>query len=511
MTTYGLTPTGFVPKSLSVVRADLDAAMRAAFGQSMTLGDKSVLGIIDAIMAERYAELWSLAQQVYSSEDPDAATGQQLDAISKITGTLRPRATYSTVTETLVGTPGTVVPIGTIINTLSTTLPFQTTISATLVLLASWAATTAYIVGTRVTNAGKAYQCVGSGVSAGSGGPTATSNPVPADGSVTWYYLGSATGATDTPMQASSSGATVAVAGDLTQIVTAVSGLTAAVNLLDAISGRDVAQDKELRLLRTAELSGEGASTADAIRAALLKLAGVISVTVFHNDTDTVDVNGLPPHSVNVLYYGPTTSDLSIGQILYAQVGAGIATVGLSSVVVNDSQNQPHTLNFTRPAGVNIYVRLGLTYDSTAYPSDGDAEVQAAIAAAGLGYVTALDVYVGKILSAAYSVPGVLGVDPVGVMIYNDVIGTPTAWSPTHAYVATPGARSVVTNDGGRAYICVAGGTSAGSGGPTGTGTAIVDGGATWYFLGNPYTITPLQLAVFDTSRITVTSTPATP
>jgi len=54
-------------------------------------------------------------------------------------------------------------------------------------------------------------------------------------------------------------------------------------------------------------------------------------------------------------------------------------------------------------------------------------------------------------------------------------------WAPTTAYVV--GDR--VENDTpDRIYECVVAGTSAGAGGPTGTGTGIVDGGVTWDFLG---------------------------
>lgn len=48
------------------------------------------------------------------------------------------------------------------------------------------------------------------------------------------------------------------------------------------------------------------------------------------------------------------------------------------------------------------------------------------------------------------------------------------AWAATHAYVVG----NAVTN-GGLGYVCSAAGTSAGSGGPTGTGTNIVDGAGT--------------------------------
>jgi len=54
-------------------------------------------------------------------------------------------------------------------------------------------------------------------------------------------------------------------------------------------------------------------------------------------------------------------------------------------------------------------------------------------------------------------------------------IGTP--WVAGHAYVLGD-----IVSLGGNTYTCTQAGTSAGSGGPTGTGSSIVDGGATWQY-----------------------------
>lgn len=57
---------------------------------------------------------------------------------------------------------------------------------------------------------------------------------------------------------------------------------------------------------------------------------------------------------------------------------------------------------------------------------------------------------------------------------------TAPAWEADHYYSA--GDR--VTNDSGTLYVCVGAGTSAASGGPTGTGEAIVDNAASWDSVG---------------------------
>ena len=52
-----------------------------------------------------------------------------------------------------------------------------------------------------------------------------------------------------------------------------------------------------------------------------------------------------------------------------------------------------------------------------------------------------------------------------------------TAWLPSHAYTV-----GQTVSNGTGVYLCTVAGTSAGSGGPTGTGSGIADGGVTWNF-----------------------------
>ena len=51
-------------------------------------------------------------------------------------------------------------------------------------------------------------------------------------------------------------------------------------------------------------------------------------------------------------------------------------------------------------------------------------------------------------------------------------------WPAAHNVVAG----EYVTNDGGKLYRCTTGGTTASSGGPTGTGGSITDGSAVWAY-----------------------------
>ena len=76
----------------------------------------------------------------------------------------------------------------------------------------------------------------------------------------------------------------------------------------------------------------------------------------------------------------------------------------------------------------------------------------------------------------------------------------PAAWTDTNVYDVG----DYVKNDTGpvKDYICTIGGTSAGSGGPTGTGAAIVDGTVTWAHVGTNENVTVSD----NTTFITVTA-----
>ncbi|XTP37073.1 glycosyl hydrolase [Mycobacterium sp. TJFP1] len=67
-----------------------------------------------------------------------------------------------------------------------------------------------------------------------------------------------------------------------------------------------------------------------------------------------------------------------------------------------------------------------------------------------------------------------------------------TAWAPSTAYDT-----GNVRVNGSRVYYCTIGGTSAGSGGPTGTGTGITDGTVTWRYL-RENDLAPIAQATYD-------------
>ena len=404
MPTYGLSVTGFLPKTTQIVRAEIEQVYYDTYGNSLNLTDDTPLGKEIGIQAERIAVLWELAEAAYNSGDPDKAGDAALDAVCALTGTVRDIASSSAATLTATGTAATVVTAGSLASVTGTAEDFATLANGTLVLLTAWAGTTAYVVDDRRSNGGNCYICTVAGTSAGSGGPT-LEVAAETDNTVTWRFIGNGISAVDILASAVNTGAILGVSGDIITIGTPISGWDSVQNLEDATPGADVEEDGPLRLRREDEIADAGAGTIDAVRAALLKVTGVTSVTNFWNNTNTTDADGVPPKAVECLIQGGASQD--IWDALLANVGGGIETFGSTSGTATDSEANAHTMAYSLPTDIDIHVEMTLTYDVTKYPTDGDDQIKAAIVAFGLLQATGKDAVSGSIEAQAFTVLGV--------------------------------------------------------------------------------------------------------
>lgn len=444
---YGLLTTGFVPKNLEVIRDEINASLRDAFGASLDLSDGSAIGQTVGILAEVYALLWEVAEAVNSSQDPDKATGSALDALAALTGTLRDPAIESTATLTLTGTPLTLVAADSRASVVVTEDEFETLADATIVALTAWATTAAYAIGDRATNASRAYVCTVAGTSAGSGGPTTTS-AAEVDGSVTWRYMGEGTGAVDVASQAVDTGPIAAASGGITTIVTPVSGWDSVINLLDATPGRDVESDASLRVRRKLELAAAGTGPINAVRSDLLGVADVTSVTVFNNPADVTDVDGVPPHAFESLVQGGADQDIFDQLLLSTPVG--INAFGTTSGTADDDQGVAQPFAFTRPTEIDIYVEITIVKNPITYPADGDDQIKTAIVAFGDLAATGKDAVSSSIGAQAFTVAGVLEVTTT-------FIGT--APSPTLPTTIAIALRELAVHDTSRITVITSDGT----------------------------------------------------
>jgi hypothetical protein len=225
-----------------------------------------------------------------------------------------------------------------------------------------------------------------------------------------------------TPFSARSieEGAIQALPGSLTVIeVTPESGLNRVENSESAVLGNVDELDPAFRQRQTDELGALGGGTPEAIKAIVLKVPGVTSVTVFQNVTFFTDANGLPGKAVEVLVEGGADQDIFDALTGTATqpgaVSAGIQQHGSVTGTATDSSGSIQPSAFSRLTSVRIYVDIVVTTNSDplqgpVFPLDGEAQILdnlSSIVFAGGG-----DVWKATITNAVTSVNGVVTVVP---------------------------------------------------------------------------------------------------
>lgn len=244
-------------------------------------------------------------------------------------------------------------------------------------------------------------------------------------------------------------------AGQLSVIASPVSGFNSITNPNDAIAGKGVEGDADLRIRSEDELSAIGGSTPDAIRADLLDLEGVQSVSIFENRTDHALENGQPPHSFEVVVYDGTDSgtgvdDETIAKAIYASGAAGIETFGDESFVVTKADGDTETIRFSRPSVVPVYVRVTVIVRSLTWdPVAGPAAIKAAVVAYGdANRSPGDDVVTTRFFGPTY---GVAGVDDATSIELRRAAGS---FSPSSLAI---GPRELATFDTSRVTVVVSG------------------------------------------------------
>ncbi len=384
MTDFGVQVSGFVLKTQVEILASLIARAKAsaALGPNLDYSSASPLGQLFGLISGELAEVWELDQQVYASNDPEAATGVPLDNVMSITGTTRPDAAPSRSLSQVVN-----LDAGVTLNQ-----------ADALVSPAGRPDIIFQMDQVSVTNPG------GSAADIPCTMTCLVNGPINVD------------------------------AGLLNVIVSPSSGFNSTGNAEDVIPGREVAGDPESRALRSVELFTRGGSTVGAIRAHVQEVSGVETNVVLENTGDVPDANGLPPHSFAVVLDDgavPAADDDEIAQAIYDTRPAGIPSDGSDDGTATDpTDGSTHVEDFRRDTRKPVYIVATLT-TSRGFPVDGLQQVKDAIKARGDGYAVGEDVVALFLRAACFEISGVvdvptftLGFAPTPVGTGNLTIGT---------------------------------------------------------------------------------------
>jgi hypothetical protein len=148
--------------------------------------------------------------------------------------------------------------------------------------------------------------------------------------------------------------------GVITEIVTQVTGLISAVNLLPSISGRLRENDVELRQSYSDKIFNRSTQLLESIRSSiLLEVQGVRSAVGYQNDTNLVDADGRWPHCIEMVVDGG--DEYEIASIIWRKKAAGIQTFGETEVEMRGNEGELVTVRFNRPEYVFVWFQITVT------------------------------------------------------------------------------------------------------------------------------------------------------
>lgn len=423
---------GYIKDTFEEFKERIEERYINSFGR-VDIDPDSPLGQVIAIPAESLAQLSEGVASVYNSGNPDTATGFNLDGIADYLGVKRLSATATTVTAVLFGDNQTLVKAGnqataTGVNTIfslvsdvlitneacyGAVIKVQDVNSPTFSLIINYVEfthektvedTLETIVESVITLINNSdLEVVAENVN---NDIFVYSN---VNKNVLQVYLLNGLQITSVlaagQFEAVDKGKISLPAGTLRTIATPVGGWLSITNFSAGEAGRNLETDDELRVRRTLSTKLGGTGTVEAIRARLLNTKGVTSATVKENYTHVTDEEGRPPNSFECLVLGGDDKD--IGDTIWQVRTAGIQTFGNVAVFVLDSVGTQHSINFSRPVKLYVYVKVTITKNGF-YPANGDSLIKERIAKQINASNVNETVFYQSLYQSVYSVNGVV-------------------------------------------------------------------------------------------------------
>lgn len=318
-TDWGLTDAGFRRPTYAELLDALEYKARELFGPKANLTVRSPLGIFLRIYAWMLNLLFSTLEDVYNSRFIDTAVGSSLYNLGRAIGLRLLGAQKAVGYLTFTGEDGVDVPEG---------------------FLAE-------------TTAGIQYITLKSGVIR--------------DGAVTLPASAVNPGPDGNTAEAT-----------INTITNPKLGVQKVTNVKPFEGGRNTETDAEFRDRYYLSVDFAGGVNIDAIVAEVYEnVEAVIAVTGEENDTDFESKTGLPPHSIEIVAYGGLDED--IARAIYRRKAAGIQTFGNTSVAVITAAGRTYDVHFSRPAPVNVWVKVFNLVTDDKFPLDGIERIKAAI------------------------------------------------------------------------------------------------------------------------------------
>ncbi|NBI43471.1 hypothetical protein GVX76_08230 [[Haemophilus] felis] len=383
---YGVTTKGFQRKRLPEQLQEIFTTLRSEFGEETELSPDTVLCVLAANEAERFATIWELAESIYSAMYPMSATGANLDRAVSFTGVKRLPAQPSAVDVVWYGGENTLIPEYTAVRNIKSQTMYYSVGELTLHRSRAYDVEIAFkhskiTVGdtlqVMINGVQYRYQTDRSSVqyaieqlgnrlkaldflSVTTQGnnlrlraTTVSKFSIELSHNLSFVTLGCLNEA-----QTEGASTDLAEVGQVSELITRIDGLESVNNVTQGSKGREMETDAELYARYPLGVYQTGAGTVESLLDNLLRVKGVSAAFVYENTSDRQDQFNTPANTIHCIVQGGL--DKAVAQAILAKKPACIPTFGSTAVSISDSQNISRTIKFSRPRKRYVWIRVSV-------------------------------------------------------------------------------------------------------------------------------------------------------
>lgn len=178
-------------------------------------------------------------------------------------------------------------------------------------------------------------------------------------------------------------------------------------------SAKDAESDYELRRRFSDTIAGIGSTTAEAIKASVLRVEGVESVHIVENDIDyAIDgsaEDSIAPHSFECFVLAPHDKAGEIAKAILDKKAVGISSSGVEKYSIADITGIEHEVRFTWTEIVPIHIKIQVETNGL-FPTNGDEQIRENITAFLSTFTNGQTVYKNVLYGEITKVDGVVNV-----------------------------------------------------------------------------------------------------
>lgn len=390
MDKHGVTPNGFVRKRLDEIKNDVYGRLKEGWGYDITINPQSFLNVIVTGFSDEIAKLWEVAENTYYSMYTMSAEGANLDNAMQFGGITREKDSRTIYMLACTAPDDTVVPYGVLVK--SATNPektfrctntqiigresfrkvivkpymesgidvFYMTINRNTYQYSLKAGDDAIAVlnalkelidekGIKVQVDEKNCSLSLEDIYKQTSNTLAISNNLLIE-SVTSNIL----------FESMEYGPVIIANGLIKEMVTLDTGIKEVTNDIAPISGRFEADDIEARQTFVKRCATRSKNMIESITAEIYNsVDNVLSVAGYENDTESIDKEGRPPKSVEIIVDGG--DDGEIASVIYHKKTNGVRAYGNIHMDVADVYGNIHKIGFSRPDYLYVWLKVTIT------------------------------------------------------------------------------------------------------------------------------------------------------